>query len=114
MFSFVYSCKPYYKQLGFFDIFFSVTKASMALRIPGIFDTGSSQVGHRQHALGKSMLSSADCFLILHVLRYGCQEDVLRDLSREGFHFVLFSLFFILTHAALSFTIAQMLYCTYL
>lgn len=78
------------------------------------FDTGSSQVGHRQHALGKSMLSSADCFLLLHVLRCGCQEDALCDLSREGFHCVLFSLYSILTHAALPFTISQMLYYIYL
>lgn len=73
-------------------------KASAALGIPGILTQRTVKLAMHN---GKSVLSIADCFLVLHILRYGCQEDMVHDLPRESFHCVLFSLYFTLTHAAL-------------
>lgn len=109
---FLFTVANFFANSLFWDILFSFCyKSFHSTWDTRHFDTEGSQVGHTRCALGKSMLSTADCSLVFHMLRCGWQEDMVCGLSRESFHSVLFSLYFILTRAAIIVYPLQYLRC---
>lgn len=56
-------------------IFFLLQNLPWDFRYQALWHREQSGWPQTTFALGKSMLSSADCFLLLHIPRCGCQED---------------------------------------